>query len=147
MEIKKIHQEFSVCQVEDYSFVNLDSEYSFIGKTAEEKSLFCLSISVPPNFILRAAVWQALRIHGVFPFSLFAFLSTFSAILAYLYFPFFSFSPSFPYYLLFLLVTGCCRANRRHRIYFSSLSFFGKSQCDGRQYDVSGRKGSFPDFS
>ena len=23
MEIKKIHQEFSVCQVEDYSFVNL----------------------------------------------------------------------------------------------------------------------------
>ena len=33
---KKIHQEFSVCQVEDYSFVNLDSEYSFIGKTDEE---------------------------------------------------------------------------------------------------------------
>ena len=30
MEIKKINQEFSVCQVEDYSFVNLDSEYSFI---------------------------------------------------------------------------------------------------------------------
>ena len=43
MEIKKIHQEFSVCQVEDYSFVNLDSEYSFIGKTDEEKSLVCLT--------------------------------------------------------------------------------------------------------
>ena len=28
---KKIHQEFSVCQVEDYSFVNLDSEYSFFS--------------------------------------------------------------------------------------------------------------------
>ena len=41
MEIKKIHQEFSVCQVEDYSFVNLDSEYSFIGKTDEEK-ISCL---------------------------------------------------------------------------------------------------------
>ena len=40
MEIKKIHQEFSVCQVEDYSFVDLDSEYSFIGKTDEEKLLF-----------------------------------------------------------------------------------------------------------
>ena len=40
---KKIHQEFSVCQVEDYSFVNLDSEYSFIGKTDEEKSLVCLT--------------------------------------------------------------------------------------------------------
>ena len=43
MEIKKIHQEFSVCQVEDYSFVNLDSEYSFIGKTDEEKSLVCIT--------------------------------------------------------------------------------------------------------
>ena len=42
MEIKKINQEFSVCQVEDYSFVNLDSEYSFIGKTDEEKPLFVL---------------------------------------------------------------------------------------------------------
>ena len=39
MEIRKVHQEFSVCQVEDYSFVNLGSEYSFIGKTDEEKSL------------------------------------------------------------------------------------------------------------
>ena len=37
MEIRKVHQEFSVCQVEDYSFVNLGSEYSFIGKTDEEK--------------------------------------------------------------------------------------------------------------
>ena len=44
------------------------------------------------------------------------------------------------YTLLFLLVTGCCRANRRHRIYLSPLSFFGKSQCDGRQYDVLGRR-------
>ena len=29
MEIKKNHQEFSVCQVEDYSFVNLDSRLLF----------------------------------------------------------------------------------------------------------------------
>ena len=32
MEIKRIHQDFTVCQVKDYSLVNLDSEYSFIGK-------------------------------------------------------------------------------------------------------------------
>ena len=50
---KKIHQEFSVCQVEDYSFVNLDSEYSFIGKTDEEKPLVCLTSEVPPNVIRR----------------------------------------------------------------------------------------------
>ena len=37
MEIKKIDHNFSVCQVEDYSLVNLNSEYSFIGKTDEEK--------------------------------------------------------------------------------------------------------------
>ena len=38
MEIKKINQEFSVCQVEDYSFVNLDSEYSFIHVGGETRS-------------------------------------------------------------------------------------------------------------
>lgn len=36
MKIRKIHQEFSVCQVEDYSFVNLDSKYCFLGKTDKE---------------------------------------------------------------------------------------------------------------
>ena len=39
MEIKKLHQDFSVCKVMDYSLVNIDAEYSFIGKTDEEKSL------------------------------------------------------------------------------------------------------------
>ena len=30
MEIKRIEQDFTVCQIKDYSLVNLDSEYSFI---------------------------------------------------------------------------------------------------------------------
>ena len=38
---KKLEQSFSVCQVEDYSLVNLDAEYCFIGKTDEETSLVC----------------------------------------------------------------------------------------------------------
>lgn len=29
MEIKKIDEEFSLCQVEDYTYANLDSEYCF----------------------------------------------------------------------------------------------------------------------
>ena len=62
---QKIHQEFSVCQVEDYSFVNLDSEYSFIGKTDEEKSLVCITSEVPPNVIQCDDGWKALRIQGV----------------------------------------------------------------------------------
>lgn len=32
MEIKKIDEEFSVCQVEAYTYANLDSEYCFLGK-------------------------------------------------------------------------------------------------------------------
>ena len=82
MEIKKIHQEFSVCQVEDYSFVNLDSEYSFIGKTDEEKSLVCLTSEVPPNVIRRDDGWKALRIQGVLEFSLIGILSKIAAILS-----------------------------------------------------------------
>ena len=44
MEIKKIDEEFSVCQVEAYTYANLDSEYCFLGKTDEEKSLVCPEI-------------------------------------------------------------------------------------------------------
>ncbi len=43
VELKKIHQNFSVCQVEDYSLENIESEYCFIGKTDMEKSLVCIT--------------------------------------------------------------------------------------------------------
>ncbi|MDY4117387.1 MAG: ACT domain-containing protein [Blautia sp.] len=77
-----MHQEFSVCQVEDYSFVDLDSEYSFIGKTDEEKSLVCITSEIPPNVIQRDDGWKALRIQGVLEFSLIGILSKIAAILA-----------------------------------------------------------------
>ena len=82
MEIKKIHQDFSVCQVEDYSFVNLDSEFCFIGKTDEEKSLVCITSEVPPNVIQCDNGWKALRIQGVLEFSLIGLLSKIATILA-----------------------------------------------------------------
>lgn len=82
MEIKKIHQDFSVCQVEDYSFVNLDSEFCFIGKTDEEKSLVCITSEVPPNVIQCDNGWKALRIQGVLEFSLIGILSKIATILA-----------------------------------------------------------------
>ena len=78
----KIHQVFSVCQVEDYSFVDLDSEYSFIGKTDEEKSLVCITSEIPPNVIQRDDGWKALLIQGVLEFSLIGILSKIAAILA-----------------------------------------------------------------
>lgn len=59
MEIKKIHQDFSVCKVMDYSLVNIDAEYSFIGKTDEEKSLVCITSDVPRKIIKR--LWIFLK--------------------------------------------------------------------------------------
>lgn len=82
MEIKKIDHNFSVCQVEDYSLVNLNSEYSFIGKTDEEKSLVCITDEVPANVIQRDDGWKAFRIHGVLDFSLIGILAKIAAALA-----------------------------------------------------------------
>ncbi len=82
MELKKLHQDLSVCKVEDYSLVDLDAEYCFIGKTDEEKSLVCITGDVPANAIQREDGWKGLRIQGVFDFSLVGILAKLSAILA-----------------------------------------------------------------
>ena len=82
MEIKRIHQDFTVCQVKDYSLVNLDSEYSFIEKTDEEKSLVCITSEVPENTIQRDDGWKAFRIQGVLDFSLIGILAKIATVLA-----------------------------------------------------------------
>ena len=82
MKIQKIHQDFSVCQVEDYTLVNLKSKYCFIGKTDEEKSLVCLTNEAPSNVIRRDDGWKAFRIQGVLDFSLIGILSKIASILA-----------------------------------------------------------------
>lgn len=82
MEIKKIDEEFSVCQVEDYTYANLDSEYCFIGKTDEEKSLVCPVSEVPANVIKRDDGWRAFHIQGVLDFSLIGILAKIASVLA-----------------------------------------------------------------
>ena len=82
MELKRIRPDFSVCQVADYSLVNLTSEYCFIGKTDEEKSLVCTTSEVPSNAVRRDDGWKAFRIQGVLDFSLIGILSKIAAILA-----------------------------------------------------------------
>ena len=82
MEIKKIGYEFSVCKVEDFSQVNLDAEFSFLGKTDEEKSLVCISSDVPSNVTERDDGWRAFRIQGVLDFALIGILSKIAGILA-----------------------------------------------------------------
>lgn len=44
MKIQRIHQDFSICQVEDYSLVNLESKYCFIEKTDEENLWYALQM-------------------------------------------------------------------------------------------------------
>ena len=82
MEIKRMDYNFSVCKVADYSLVKLDSEYSFIGKTDEEKSLVCITEDVPYNVTEREDGWMAFRIQGVLDFSMIGILSEISGILA-----------------------------------------------------------------
>ena len=82
MEIKKLNQDFSVCKVLDYSLVNMDAEYSFIGKTDEEKSLVCITGDVPSNAIERDDGWKGFRIQGILDFSLIGILSKIAEILA-----------------------------------------------------------------
>lgn len=82
MKLKKIDQDFSVCQVEDYSLVNLESGYCFIGKTGEERSLVCATNEVPANVIKRDDGWNAFCVLGVLDFSLIGILSKIATALA-----------------------------------------------------------------
>ena len=82
MEIRKLHPEFSVCQVADVSQVNSDAEYCFLGKTDEEISLVCPVEDVPANAIRREDGWRAMRITGTLDFSLIGVLAGISAVLA-----------------------------------------------------------------
>ena len=82
MELQKINRDFSVCKVTDYSKVNLESEYCFIGKTDEENPLVCLTEDVPENITEREDGWRAFRITGVLDFSLIGILAKIASILA-----------------------------------------------------------------
>ncbi len=82
MKIKKLKFNFSVCKVKDFSQVNLNSEFCFIGKTDEENSLVCITDAVPENVAERDDGWSAFRIEGILDFSLIGILSKISSLLA-----------------------------------------------------------------
>ena len=82
MKLKRIAYIFSVCKVEDYSQVDFEQEYCFIGKSDEEKSLVCPTEHVPSNAIEQDDGWKAFRIQGVLEFSLIGILSKISTLLA-----------------------------------------------------------------
>ena len=82
IEIKRIDYDFTVCKVTDYSLVNWNTEYCFIGKTEDENSLVCFTRDVPQNVIQRDDGWKVFRIQEILDFSLIGILSRISGILA-----------------------------------------------------------------
>ena len=82
MRLERIDGEFTVCRVADYAHVRLDAQYCFIGKTATEKSLVCLTKDVPENATARDDGWRGFCIEGVLDFSLVGILAKISGILA-----------------------------------------------------------------
>ena len=82
LTIKPITEEFAVCQVEDYSQVNLENPFVFTGATDDEKSLVCPIALVPENALTVDKTWSVFRIEGVLDFSLIGILSKISSLLA-----------------------------------------------------------------
>jgi len=82
LKLKAIDYEFTVCKVPDYTQVHLESEFCFIGKTDEEKSLVCITEDVPANALKCEHGWKAFRIQGVLDFSLIGILAAISSLLA-----------------------------------------------------------------
>ena len=82
MELKPIESLFTVCQVADYSQVDLTQPFLFLGKTDQENSLVCPTDRVPANTTRRDDGWRAFRIQGVLDFSLIGILSKISGLLA-----------------------------------------------------------------
>lgn len=82
MEIKIIHQDFSICKVADLTQVDYSDEFCFIGKTDEELSLVCSTNLVPNNALECDHGWKAFRIQGKLDFSLIGILSKISTLLA-----------------------------------------------------------------
>ncbi|WP_373218696.1 ACT domain-containing protein [Ruminococcus sp. 5_1_39BFAA] len=82
MEIETIDYNFSVCKVKDYSLVDVEREFCFIGRTDEEKSLVCITENVPQNTMERDDGWKAFRIQGILDFSLIGILAKISSLMA-----------------------------------------------------------------
>lgn len=82
MKLKIIDAQFSVCKVADYSSVDPEAPYMFIGRTDEERSLVCETARVPGNVVERDDGWRGFRIEGVLDFSLIGILSKIATVLA-----------------------------------------------------------------
>ncbi len=82
MQIQKLDYDFSICKVPEYTPADLSREYSFLGKTEEEKSMVCMTEHVPESAIARDDGWKAFRVKGVLDFSLVGVLAEIATLLS-----------------------------------------------------------------
>ena len=80
--IETLKPVFTVCHVEDYSQIDIDHPYVFIGRTDLERSLVCPEELVPSNAFEKEEGWCCFRIKGQLDFSLVGILAGISQLLA-----------------------------------------------------------------
>lgn len=82
LAIEALEGTFSVCKTEDYSGIDLNQEYLFIGKSEREHSVVCLTEHVPEQTLEREDGWRGFRIAGQLDFSLIGILAHITKVLA-----------------------------------------------------------------
>ncbi len=82
MELQILETAFSVCQLKDFSKVDLSAPFTFTAATDKECALVCPTERVPDNVLAREDGWRAFRVAGVLEFSLVGILAKISAVLA-----------------------------------------------------------------
>ena len=84
LKIETLDTTFSICKVENYSEVNIEEPFCFIGSTDEEKSLVCPTQQIPAHYLKREDGWRGFRIAGVLDFSLIGIMARKSSEAAFL---------------------------------------------------------------
>ena len=82
MLLEPLQEKFSVCQLEDFSLVDLEWPFTFLAHTDGERSLVRLTANVPENTAQRDDGWRAFRISGTLDFSLIGILAKIADVLA-----------------------------------------------------------------
>ena len=82
MNLMKLPQAFTVCQIPNTSEIDLSKGVVFFSRTDEELSLVCETEYVPQHTLAREDGWRGFRVCGVLDFSLVGILAQISGILA-----------------------------------------------------------------
>lgn len=82
LTLQKLAPVFTVCQVPDFTEVDLNAAFCFTGRTDTENSVVCPVECAPRHTIRRDDGWRGFRVQGVLDFSLIGILARLAAVLA-----------------------------------------------------------------